>query len=56
MSGSASREAGEPAGQVAARQLEGLARRITVDADVAVLCLEHLTKGAPRAGFASWAA
>ncbi|MDQ6949817.1 MAG: site-specific integrase, partial [Actinomycetota bacterium] len=38
------------------RDLEGLARRITVDADVAVLCLEHLTKGALRAGFASWAA
>jgi hypothetical protein len=37
------------------RDLEGVARRIAADADVAVLHLEHLTKEALRAAFASWA-
>ncbi|HSH58476.1 MAG TPA: tyrosine-type recombinase/integrase [Acidimicrobiales bacterium] len=37
------------------RDLEGVARRISADAEVAVLHLEHLTKEALRAAFASWA-
>jgi site-specific recombinase XerC len=37
------------------RDLESVARRIAADADVAVLHLEHLTKEALRAAFASWA-
>jgi hypothetical protein len=37
------------------RDLEGVARRLTADADVAVLHREHLTKEALRAAFASWA-
>ncbi len=36
------------------RDLEGVARRIAADAEVAVLHLEHLTKEALRAAFASW--
>jgi hypothetical protein len=38
------------------RDLEGVARRIAADAEVAVLHLEHLTKEALRAAFASRAA
>ncbi len=37
------------------RDLEGVARRIAADAEVGVLHLEHLTKPALRAAFASWA-
>ena len=38
------------------RDLEGVARRIAADEDVAVVHLEHLTKEALRAAFAAWAA
>ena len=38
------------------RDLEGVARRIADHAEVGVLYLEHLNKGALRAAFASWAA
>ncbi len=37
------------------RDLEGVGRRIAANAKVAVLHLEHLTKEALRAAFASWA-
>ena len=37
------------------RDLDGVARRIAADAEVGVLHLEHLTKEALRAAFASWA-
>ncbi len=37
------------------RDLEGIARRIAADADVAVLHVEDLSKDALRAAFASWA-
>lgn len=37
------------------RDLEGIARRIAAEAEVSVLHLEHLTKNAIRAAFASWA-
>jgi hypothetical protein len=37
------------------QDLEGVARRIATDAEVAVLHLEHLTKETLRAAFASWA-
>jgi hypothetical protein len=47
----------EPAANTLAayrRDLEGVARRIAADAEVAVLHLEHLTKEALRVAFASW--
>lgn len=37
------------------RDLEGVARRVAADAEVPVVLLEHLTKQAMRAAFASWA-
>ncbi|MDP9019205.1 MAG: site-specific integrase, partial [Actinomycetota bacterium] len=37
------------------RDLEGMARRIAADAEVGVVHLEHLTKEALQAAFASWA-
>lgn len=37
------------------RDLEGVARRVAADSEVPVVHLEHLTKEAMRAAFASWA-
>ncbi len=37
------------------RDLEGVARRVAADAEVPVVRLEHLSKEAMRAAFASWA-